>query len=127
MTASSLLFGLLFAVLIGGVAVGFSLWAIRNRSASRRMTTSRGCPAGSPGAWSARSVTVLFAYGSSGTGTAMIGWLTLKFIINWNHARWQSGDNRNIRGLAFSALLAGLISMLFAAIGGRIASGEFIW
>jgi hypothetical protein len=52
----------------------------------------------------------------------MIGWLALKLATNWNHPLWK--DDPDIRTWALSALLAGLVSMLFAFMGGRIANGE---
>jgi len=55
----------------------------------------------------------------SGVGTAMIGWLALKLATNWNHPDFEHGPQA--RAFAFAALLGGLVSMLFATIGGLIA------
>ena len=51
----------------------------------------------------------------------MIGWLALKLATNWNHPDYK--DNRSEeRAVAFSALVAGLVSMLFALLGGQICA-----
>ena len=63
--------------------------------------------------------TVAVATELSGVTTAMIAWLALKFATNWNFA--GMGAPAATRGFAFSALLAGLVSMLFATIGGLVA------
>ncbi len=51
----------------------------------------------------------------------MIGWITLKMVTNWN--RPSTDKDQKTTG-AFSALLAGLVSMLFAIIGGLIVNGN---
>lgn len=53
--------------------------------------------------------------GAEGALTAMMAWLALKMASNWNF----SGENYP-RPLALSALLAGVVSMLFAFLGGMI-------
>ena len=50
----------------------------------------------------------------------MIGWLTLKMVTNWNRPRDEEIDRTTG---ALSALLAGLVSMMFALIGGLIVNG----
>jgi hypothetical protein len=64
--------------------------------------------------------TVLLAANVSGVPTAMVGWLGLKFATNWN--RPGAPDLATSRAFAMSALLAGLISMLFAVWGGLICA-----
>ena len=65
--------------------------------------------------------TSLVAFNVSGYPTAMIGWLALKLATNWNHPAWK--DKPAARTHALLALLAGLISMLFALLGGLVCSG----
>jgi hypothetical protein len=55
--------------------------------------------------------TILVAYDVSGTAIAMIGWITVKMYQKLN-------KNEN-KSYAFSRLLGGLVSMLFALICGR--------
>lgn len=64
--------------------------------------------------------TLLVAFGVSGTSTAMIGWLALKMVTNWN--RRESEDDVKERSFAFSALVAGLLSMFLALLGGLICA-----
>lgn len=65
---------------------------------------------------------MLIAWNIQGAPIAMIGWLTLKMITNWNRPG-QERDDRQV-GAAFAALLAGLLSMFFAAAGGVICRGR---
>jgi hypothetical protein len=51
----------------------------------------------------------------------MVGWLALKMATNWNHPDWK--QKPSARSFAFSALLGGLVSMLFALIGGLVCAG----
>ena len=52
--------------------------------------------------------------------TAMLAWLALKMASNWNRADQTAPTTRRY---AFTALLAGLLSMLFAFYGGWICAG----
>lgn len=65
----------------------------------------------------------LVAFELSAVAVAMIGWLTVKMLYNWNILS-DGKKNITVRSLAFSALLANLISMLFALIGGLICRGS---
>jgi hypothetical protein len=56
-----------------------------------------------------------------GTAPAMMGWLALKLATNWNRKDMESDPKA--RPFAFTALLSGLVSMLFAALGGLICRG----
>jgi hypothetical protein len=67
--------------------------------------------------------TIAVAYNVGGSITAMIGWIAVKLA-----SRWIGPDNENgpgARFLAFSSVLGGLVSMLFALVGGLIAGGAF--
>lgn len=59
-----------------------------------------------------------------GAATAMMGWLAIKLASNWNRKDMES--NPNSRAFSFSALLAGLLSLMFASLGGMIACGN-LW
>jgi hypothetical protein len=67
--------------------------------------------------------TVLLGCNFSGVPAYMLTWLTLKMATNWNHPDWK--EKPDARAFALSALLAGLISMLFALGGGLICSGQW--
>jgi len=68
--------------------------------------------------------TVIVAFNVSGFISAMVGWLALKLATNWNRKFWD--DTYSARLYGFSALIAGLVSMLFAFLGGLIIRGE-LW
>ena len=67
---------------------------------------------------------LLIGLNIAGTPPAMVGWIALKLATNWNSDEWKNLSRR--RAFAFSALLAGLISMVFAIIGGSICQGK-LW
>jgi hypothetical protein len=54
----------------------------------------------------------------------MLTWLTLKMATNWNHPDWNNVPET--RAYALSALLGGLVSMMFALGGGLIARNLLI-
>ena len=67
--------------------------------------------------------TILVAFNMSATAVAMIAWVTLKMLCNWNILLRERG-NITLRSLAWSALLGNMVSMLFALIGGLICRGS---
>lgn len=56
----------------------------------------------------------LVGFGVSGTAPAMIAWIGIKMAANWNLYL----DDRRRLAYRFRALLCGLVSLLFAVIGG---------
>jgi hypothetical protein len=64
--------------------------------------------------------TFLVAFQVAGTPAAMIGWLALKLATRWSREPTEEGARA--RAFAFSALLAGLLSMLIALLGGEICA-----
>ena len=64
--------------------------------------------------------TLLVAFSVSGTSAAMVGWLALKMATNWNQPEF--GDDVKARSFAFSSLMAGVLSMLLALLGGLICA-----
>ena len=67
--------------------------------------------------------TLLVYFKLSGVPAAMLIWLTLKMVTNWNSPLRKETDKKHTK-LAFTALLAGLISLGFAVFGGLIARGD---
>ncbi len=67
--------------------------------------------------------TILVAFNVSATAVAMIAWVAVKMVYNWDIV-WRGRENITVRSLAFSALLGNLSSMLFALIGGLICRGS---
>lgn len=68
--------------------------------------------------------TVFVAFNVVGVVPAMVGWMALKLATNWNLKLWEATPSARLFG--FSALLAGLLSMLFAFLGGLIVKRE-LW
>lgn len=67
--------------------------------------------------------TVLVAYDVSGAATAMMAWMGLKLATNWNRVgNTQSPELWS--AWAFSALIGGIVSLLFAVLGGFIWGGK---
>ncbi len=62
--------------------------------------------------------TVLVGVHGPGFSTVMMFWLGLKLVTNWNHPDY--GESSAARTFAYSGLLSGLLSMLFALVGGLI-------
>lgn len=119
-------YGLLVSVIAGGVAAHIFLDLLR-----RWLGLERKKP-GSVSPWLTGAVERLFftvligVVGlQPGFPAAMVGWLALKLATNWNHPQ-DYKRNPKRRAYTFSALLAGLISMLFAALGGLVCHGD-LW
>jgi hypothetical protein len=117
------LLGLLFSI-VGGLVVGPLLGILRGSMelGAKPEPERNRVPAWLTGVVERGFFTLMVYYDVSGTGTAMVGWLALKFATNWN---FQASAEADTRGFAFSALVAGLVSMLFALLGGQVAKGRF--
>ncbi len=121
------IYGLFFSVVIGGAVTGLFLYVLRQGILGleeKPKPKNKSIPPWLTGAVERIVFTVLIAAGIAGTAPAMIGWLALKLASNWN--REDRKNNPKTRPYAFSALLAGLVSMFFAALGGLICSGN-LW
>jgi hypothetical protein len=66
--------------------------------------------------------TIFVGVNVQGVPTAMVGWLGLKLLSNWNRPLYK--ESADARTFVLSAAVAGLISMAFPFIGGLIASGR---
>jgi hypothetical protein len=120
------LIGLSFAIVVGGIVTGLLIAGLRrgvSLGVKPKIAGPR-IPAWVVGAVERTVFCILVGLDVSGAVTAMMGWLALKMASNWN--RKDLDDNPKARGFALSALLAGLVSMLFAALGGLICRGE-LW
>ena len=85
---------------------------------------TRAVPSWVTGAIERLFFTLLIYFKLPGVPAAMLIWLTLKMVTNWNSPLRQETDKKHTR-LSFTALLAGLISLGFAVYGGLIARGDF--
>lgn len=66
---------------------------------------------------------ILIVLGVSGVPESMMGWLALKLASNWH--RYDPDKLPSARTRSLLALIAGLISLAFAYIGGAIICGKF--
>ena len=66
--------------------------------------------------------TTIIGLGINGVAPAIIAWLALKMLTNWNSKVWE--EDPKAKAFAFTALLAGLVSMFFAVLGGLIWEGK---
>ncbi len=118
--------GMTLSVIVGALTTWAFLTALRRylrlEKDSEGNGDSRPVPPWLTGVLERAFFSVIVALNTSGAAIAMIGWLTLKMVTNWNRPG-GSRDVQQIRG-AFSALLAGLVPMLFAAVGGVICRGS---
>lgn len=66
--------------------------------------------------------TTVVAFEIGGAAVAMMGWLTVKMLSGWNRgdSNFPKPYQEHQKGMAFTALFGGLISLLFATIGGLI-------
>lgn len=116
--------GMGFSVIVGGIVTWAFLKLLRKYQRLEKDPDgpSRAVPSWLTGVVERTFFTVIVALEFPGTAVAMVAWLTLKMVTNWNRAG-GSQDIKQVR-LSFSALLGGLISMLFAVVGGVICRGS---
>ena len=115
--------GLSFSLILGGFVTWAFLAGLRHSlKLGKKPRSQTGVPPWVTGAIERLFFTVLVGFKVTGAPTAMIGWLALKLATVWNQPELKNHPLR--RAFALSALLAGLISMLFAFIGGMISAGE---
>ena len=93
---------------LGGVVTASFLRWLRSRMHSPK-DSGTGVPGWLTGLTERLFFTIVVAFDISGTATAMMGWLGAKMATNWN--RTPQPDPAG----AISALVTGLISMLFAS------------
>lgn len=119
--------GLFVSLVLGAAAVEIGLRLLRYmiRVGDKRSLPHASNVTGVPG-WLTGIVerlffTILIGFGVQGVPAAMMVWIGLKLTTNWNHPRWKDTPEE-WTVFAFTALLAGLMSMLFAALGGLICA-----
>lgn len=117
--------GLVFSVGVGHIVTGFFLNLLRGwMGVSKALLkgTDQEVPSWVTGVIERLFFTVLVAVDTPAVPAYMLTWLGLKMAANWNHPVWK--DTPQARSVAISALLAGLISMLFALWGGWAVHAE---
>ncbi len=115
--------GMFVSLAIGQLVTGLFLKSVRNHyKIELGSSTSPGIPAYVIGLVERLFFTIIVAFNISATAIAMIGWLTVKMVSNWN--RTGGSSSADFAPAALSALLGGMVSMLFALLGGLICSGQ---
>jgi len=114
---------LVISLPLGGIAT-----AIFYRRLIKRLDLASKLPAGPvvPG-WLIGVIeriffTIVVAYDISGAAVGMVAWITVKMVSSWNrpdrtHAK---EDAESAVQLSMAALLASLVSVTFAAVGGLL-------
>ena len=127
MEAKLWIVGLLFAVVVGGIGTGIFLYTVRGvlgLGAKPEDKRIERVPPWLTGAVERLVFAVLVGLEIAGTAPAMMGWLAIKLAANWNRKDMETV--MAARPFLFTALLAGLVSMMFAALGGMICCGK-LW
>src|SRR6476646_4511744 len=116
--------GLLLALVGGSIVVQLFLYSVRRMLGlgKKPKESIKRVPPWLTGAVERLAFTVFVGLELPGAATAMMGWLAIKLATNWNRDDMQKVGAA--RPFSFTALLAGLISMTFAAVGGMIACGK---
>ena len=103
---------------VGWAVTGTFLWGLRKYFDVEKSNDEKTVPPWLTGLIERLFFTIVVAVNLPGAAIAMITWVTVKMATHWNKV--SSSDIPNGRFLVFSGLLAGLVSMLFAMLGGLI-------
>ncbi len=129
MNASSWIAGLLVSVVIGGPVTWLFLKLLRQHMRLEKEDEDPDTLAVPPwllGMLERLFFTIVIAFQVPGAAVAMMVWLTVKMAANWNRPQIPNDKIVSTRRSrrAMSALLAGLVAMGFALIGGLIVGGD---
>jgi hypothetical protein len=113
---------MLFSLGIGHLATKTFINRLRNWMGSPKSPAAltKEVPPGLTGLIERLFFFTLVGAGVEGYPTAMMAWLAVKLATNWNHPEVKGDSGTDTRAFALSALLAGLISMTFALLGGLL-------
>jgi hypothetical protein len=121
-TAVRWIVGLVVALLVGGLVTGWFLGGLRSYLKIAK-PSGRDVPNWLIGLSERLFFTVVVAYNISGAAVAMMVWIVLKIVPNWELYVRHGPSNKP---LVWSSILASLCSMFFALLGGLIIRG-FLW
>lgn len=118
--------GLFVALVLGSIFTGLFLYIIRKifRLSTEKLKGAQRIGGTLIGIVERSFFTICTAYSLSGLVVGMIGWITIKMASNHNLLNNQRKNDLTSRNLALSALIAGLVSMLFSIIGGLIINNK---
>lgn len=122
-TLARWLIGLTVALPLGAVVTDWFLKRLRAQLGISR-PAGRDVPHSMVGLAERLFFTVVIAFDVSGAAIAMIGWIAVKLLPNWELYVRHGATNKP---LAFSSLLGSLCSMFFALLGGLICRGAIWW
>ena len=112
--------GFTISCAIGHVAVAkFHRW-LTHRLGVPRDLGARRTPLWLTGFLERVFFTLAVAVNTTGVLPAIIAWLALKLAANWQNRDDIDGDAETKKNYKFSAIVTGLLSMLFAYIGGLV-------
>jgi hypothetical protein len=115
--------GLVVALLVGGVVTGWFLSGLRSYLNIAR-PSGRDVPNWLIGVSERLFFAIIVAYNISGAAVAMLVWIALKIVPNWElHVKHGTAN----KPLTWSSILASLCSMFFALLGGLIIRGTIWW
>lgn len=118
------LVGLIFALGVGQVTTWYFLRWLRGRlklNVLHSDTDELPVPGWLVGVVERLFFVVAVAFNVSGAAIAMIAWIAVKMVTNWNRVGQIPPESPRA---ALTGLIGGLVSMLFALIGGLICSGQ---
>lgn len=124
MTVRSWITGLVVALVFGAVITWGFLAALRwyvygKRPIYQNEANQKPVPAWLVGTMERLFFTGIIAFEVTAAAVAMVAWLALKMATDWNRINAPYTPSEALTGL-----LGGLVSMLFALIGGLICSGR---
>lgn len=111
--------GLLISIVVGHFVTIWTLRGLR-RTFKYQPPSYRVIPPWINGVVERLFFTVVVAFDFSAVTVGMVAWIAAKMAAHWNTKQ----QIENIEAIRFSALMAGLVSMLFAVIGGLICQGK---
>jgi hypothetical protein len=111
--------GFTISCLLGHFAVeNFHRWLTHRLGVPRDLDAKR-TPPWLTGSLERGFFTIAVAVNATGVLPAMIAWLALKLVANWQN-RDDIKDPLDKTNYKFSAIVTGLLSMLFAYVGGLV-------
>jgi len=111
--------GLGFSLAVGHYCTKLFLKWLRNKYKVEKPEGEKSVPPWLTGLIERLFFTIAVAFAPLAAVTAMMAWLGIKTATHWARAH-EIREGSDSRFLVFSSLLAGLVSMLFALIGGLI-------
>ena len=114
--------GLAVSLVLGWPITEGFLYGLRKARGFEKPAEEKSVPPWLTGIIERLFFTIAVAYNVGGSITAMILWIAIKLGANWGP---DDGRASAFRFRIVSGALGGLVSMLFALVGGLIAGGAF--